>query len=139
MSVTIQDLSLREITPDLDSLPRLEMLRKLHFDTKPEICVELPRLMTQYLKKFDNPGDSPELRAGKMYKYILENKRAVFHDDNLLAGTTTTKRKGVLLHPDAYAITIWPELETISQRPIIPLIFLRRRLRDLIWKYFLSG
>lgn len=136
MSVTIQDLSLREITPDLDSLPRLENLRKLHFDTKAEICVELPLLMTQYLKKFDNPGDSPELRAGKMYKYILENKRVVFHDDNLLAGTTTTKRKGVLLHPDAYAITIWPELETISQRPMNPFDISEKEIERLNLEIF---
>jgi len=48
MAITISDLSLREIT--LDSLPRLKRLRELHFNTRPEICLELPRLMTHYMK-----------------------------------------------------------------------------------------
>ena len=74
-SITIQDLSLQEIT--LERLPRLKKLRDLHFDTKPEICLELPRLMTYYMRYLDNEEDSPELRSGKLNKYILENKKPV--------------------------------------------------------------
>lgn len=114
MAVTISDLALREIT--LESLPRLKKLRDLHFETKPQICVELPRLMTYYMKHLDNKEDSPELRAGKLYKYIMENKKPVIYDENLLAGTTTTRQVGVVLYPDLLAQTIWPELETISRR-----------------------
>ena len=126
-SITIQDLSLQEIT--LERLPRLKKLRDLHFDTKPEICLELPRLMTYYMKNLDPPAspererwragnkeDSPELRSGKLNKYILENKRPVIIDDNLLAGTTTTKQIGVILYPHLLAQSIWPELETVSRR-----------------------
>ena len=137
MAVTISDLTLMEIT--LDNLPRLKKLRDIHFRTKPEICLELPRLMTCYMKNLDPPAspelatrlpckaragrwragnkeDSPELRAGKMYKYILDNKRPVIIDDNLLAGTTTTKQIGVILYPHLLAQSIWPELETVSRR-----------------------
>jgi hypothetical protein len=47
----------------------------------------------------------------------LENKRALIPDENLLAGTTTTKPVGVILHPDFLnALSIWPELETIHRR-----------------------
>jgi hypothetical protein len=46
--VTLDDISLQAIS--LDNLPRLKELRDLHFASRPEICVELPRLMTQYMK-----------------------------------------------------------------------------------------
>lgn len=134
MPVTITDLSLKDIT--LDNLPRLRELRDLHFQTRPEICVELPRLMTQYMKCFDNPQDSPELRAGKMYKYLLQNKQPWFPDNNLLAGTTTTKKKGVPLYPDMAAMTIWPELETISRRSKNPFGITRADIDELNLKIF---
>ena len=134
MVVTISDLSLREIT--LESLPRLKRLRDLHFNTKPEICLELPRLMTYYMKHLDNKGDSPELRAGKMYKYLLENKRPLFPDENLLAGTTTTKQIGVILYPDLLAQTIWPELETISRRKKNPFGITRDEIDELNFEIF---
>ncbi|MCK4388781.1 MAG: formate acetyltransferase [Desulfobacterales bacterium] len=129
-----QDLSLREIT--LDSLPRLKRLRDLHFGTKPEICLELPRLMTYYMKNSGNKEDSPELRAGKMYKYILENKKPVIIDDNLLAGTTTTKQVGVVLYPHLLAQSIWPELETVSRRKKNPFGITREEIDELNFEIF---
>ena len=68
------------------------------------------------MKYLDDPTDSPELRAGKLYRYVMENKQPVIADDNLLAGATTTKPLGVVLYPDLYPLCIWPELETISTR-----------------------
>ncbi len=112
--VTLADLSLRDIS--LENLPRLKKLRDRHFTSHPEICIELPRLMTNYAKTMDDPNDSPELRAGKRLKYILENKKPVIEDSSLLAGTTTTKQVGVIMYPDFLALPIWPELETVSSR-----------------------
>jgi pyruvate formate-lyase/glycerol dehydratase family glycyl radical enzyme len=134
MSVTIEDPSLGKITPD--SLPRLQKLRKLHFDTTPEICLEIPRLMTQYLEGLKPPEDPVELRAGKMYKYILERKEPKILDNNLLAGTTTTKLKGVPLYPDMAALTVWPELETISRRKKNPMRITREEIDELNLKIF---
>ena len=70
--VTLADLSLQDVS--LEKLPRLKELRERHFALRPQICVELPRLMTRYMKNMDEPDDSPELRAGKRLKYILKNK-----------------------------------------------------------------
>lgn len=134
MSVTIADPSLAEITPD--SLSRLQELRKLHFDTIPEICLEIPRLMTRYLKELDDPDDLPELRAGKISRYILERKEPKILDNNLLAGTTTTKLKGVPLYPDMAALTVWPELETISRRKKNPMLITREEIDELNLKIF---
>lgn len=132
--VTLDDLSLRNVSPD--SLPRLKELRDLHFASRPEICVELPRLVTRYMKTADNPDDPPELRAGKKLKYILENKQAIIADSNLLAGTTTTKPVGVTLYPDFQAQFIWPELETVHRRKKNPYDITREEIEELNFQIF---
>ena len=112
--VTLTDIGLKEIT--LETLPRLEMLRGVHFSTKPEVCVELPLLMTEYMRELDDPSDPPETRAAKRMKYILENKSGGIQAGCLFAGKTTTKTKGVIIYPQFMGQTLWPELETIAKR-----------------------
>jgi formate C-acetyltransferase len=112
--VTFGDISLKDIT--LESLPRLERLRNVHFNTRPEVCVELASLMTKYMKERDDSHDSPELRAGKRLKHILVNKEPIIHDDDLLAGTTTSKIKGIPIYPQFLGQALWPELETLRKR-----------------------
>ncbi|MDP2799135.1 MAG: pyruvate formate lyase family protein, partial [Deltaproteobacteria bacterium] len=84
----------------------------------------------------DNPADSPELRAGKLYKYVMENKRPVIADENLLAGTTTARTIGVVLYPDFMALSIWPELETISRRKKNPFGITRAEIDELNFDIF---
>lgn len=112
--VTLDDISMRDVT--LSTLPRLEKLRHVHFATRPDVCVELPRNMTRYMREKDNPQDSPELRAAKRMKFVLENKTPNIQDDCLFAGKTTTKTKGVIIYPQFMGLSMWPELETMATR-----------------------
>ncbi|MCL4503297.1 MAG: formate acetyltransferase [Deltaproteobacteria bacterium] len=119
--VTLEDVSLSDIT--LEQLDRLKRMRERHFwerpfaiRRQPEICTELPRNFTYYRQHLDQKTDSPGLRAGKLYQYILEKKEPLIAPENLLAGTTSTKAVGVMLYPDLYCLSLWPELETMSTR-----------------------
>ena len=116
--VTFKDLSLGDIT--LKTLPRLAEMRKRHFKSRPEICTELPLNITRYLQDPNHEADPPGLRAGKLYQYVLEKKKARIAEGNLLAGTTSTKDIGVMLYPDLYSLSLWPELETMATRPKNP-------------------
>jgi len=148
--VTFADLSLRNIDLDLSiSLPRLYRLLLQHrnFRTRPEICLELPRNITKFMRGWENDpgqrGGSAELRAGKLYQYVMENKAAIIPDDdeNLLAGTTTSKPLGVLLYPDLAALFLWPELETVAKRPKNPFKISVEEIRELneeIFPYWLD-
>lgn len=112
--VTLPDISLHEYT--LDNLRLLGKLRQEHFQTKSEICVERAKYMTEYLRDKANHKESYALQRARAVEYFLAQKAPVFFDDNLLAGSTTTKPMGAPLYPEFFAQTIWPELDTISKR-----------------------
>lgn len=115
----MDEVTLRECQSNISikQFPRLKRMRDRHFDdSRPEICTELPRNITRYLRDLDQETDPPEVRAGKLYKYVLENKTPLIAEDNLLAGTTSTKPIGVMLYPDLYCLSLWPELETMATR-----------------------
>ncbi|MDD5640838.1 MAG: pyruvate formate lyase family protein, partial [Syntrophales bacterium] len=143
VTFTVEELGLRDIT--LKNMPRLQRMRDRHFDGKPAICTELPRNITTFWKeklaKLPDKDDSPELKAGKLYQYVMEKKEAIIAQDNLLAGTTTTKPLGVLLYPDLYPLCIWPELETIGTRKKNPFDITPAQIKELnsvIFPYWLD-
>ncbi len=112
--VTIDDISLRDY--HLGNLDLLRDLRDLHFASKSEICIERAKYITVYLRDKADPDDPPVIRQAKAINYFLSNKKPLFPDDNLLAGTTTTKVMGAPIYPELTGLAIWPELETISVR-----------------------
>ena len=134
MSVNAGQISLENIS--LEALPRLEKLRDSHFSTRPAVCVELPRLMTRYMRHNDNPSDSSEIRAAKRLKFVLENKRGLIQDGDLLAGTTTTKVKGVVIYPQFMAQALWPELETLTSRRKNPYTISQSEIDELNLEIF---
>jgi formate C-acetyltransferase len=132
--ITLDDISLKDFT--LDNLPRLKELRRLSFASKPEICIERARYITRYLRDQDAPGDAPEVRQAKKINYFLQHKRPVFHDRNLLAGSTTSKALGAPLFPEFFALTLWPELDTVSTRAKNPQKLTKDEARELNLEIF---
>lgn len=112
--ITLDDIGLKDFT--LQTLPRLKELRSQYFSSRPEICIERARYITKYLRYHDDASDSPEIRQAKKVSYFLHRKSAQFHDRNLIAGSTTSKALGAPLFPEFFALTLWPELETVSNR-----------------------
>ncbi len=109
----------------LKDFKRLNYLRYRYFNAKGEICSERAKLLTDYFRKHGLTKEEgndlhPELRQGEMLNYILSKKKPIIHYFDLLAGTTTTKEKGVILYPEFSATTIWMELYTIDNRRLNP-------------------
>lgn len=119
-AIDIKDIQLKEFS--LDNLPLLNTLKKQLFTVKKEVCIERAVYVTQYLKDMADAEDSMEVRYAKAVNHFLSNKAAFFLDDNLIAGTTTSKQMGAPVYPELTGMTIWPELETISNRDKNPLI-----------------
>ena len=114
MPVTLQDISLRQYT--LGNIIGLAELRDELLQAPVEICIERAESITKYMKAHDEDEQPPIILRAKTIANFLENKKAVFPDGNMLAGTTGSKQKSALLYPEFIGLTIWQELDTISKR-----------------------
>jgi len=104
----------------LDDLPRIKRLLWAHRTVQPEICTERARLVTEAWLARPLGEEPPALRQGRVLEHLLREKRAIIHADDLLAGTTSSKRVGVILFPEFGGTAIWPELLTVSARQLNP-------------------
>ena len=150
--MTLDDYSLGGYGPT----DRVSNLRKAYFRAVPEICTERPRLITGFSLKegfFDLERISI-LDKAQTYRYVLETRDAVvrhthayekgangmtrfaFDDTSLFAGSTTSKFKGVPLYPEFLALTLWPELWSISQRASNPYQITDEEIEELNYTIF---
>src|SRR6185436_3771376 len=131
--VTFEDLSLGQYQRS----ERVERLRDAYFRACPEVDVERPYLVTRLhrdLGIFDQERYSV-LDKARVYRRVLEERDAIvwhqeardkegqaftFEGNSLLAGSTTSRYKGVILYPELLALALWPELDTMSRRTANP-------------------
>ncbi len=147
--VTLRDISLK----DYGFTPRVSHLKDIYFRAMPEICIERPRLVTRF--SLDNGLFDKErisiLDKARLYRYVLENRAPIvrhsrayeremksfgFKEAPLFAGSTTSKFKGVPLYPEFLALTLWPELWTISKRASNPFHITDSEVKELNYEIF---
>ncbi|MBI5062975.1 MAG: pyruvate formate lyase family protein, partial [Desulfatitalea sp.] len=110
----------------IDAFPRIQTFLETHFTTKAEVCPERPKLITDWCKangfETDRNGRPwvPELRQGQAFKYLMEHRRPIIRENDLIAGTTTTKKIGVVVYPDSHGTMLWSELLTVPHRALNP-------------------
>ncbi|MFO8049264.1 MAG: pyruvate formate lyase family protein, partial [Desulfosudaceae bacterium] len=110
----------------IEDFPRLKYLKNRRFNQRPAVCPERALLVTRYFRKNGFETDSagnpidPGLRQAGAMRYLMERKKPVIPERNLLAGSTTSKEVGVPVYPEFIGTTIWPELKTISSRELNP-------------------
>jgi pyruvate formate-lyase/glycerol dehydratase family glycyl radical enzyme len=106
----------------IEDFPRLQKYLKIHHTGTPQVCTERAGLLTDFFrangfeKKKDGTPWVPEVRQGKAFRYLMENRRPIIRKDNLIAGTTTTKEIGVPIYPDTIGLIFWGELLTVQDR-----------------------
>lgn len=61
----------------------------------------------------------------------MESKEARIGENDLLAGTTSTKEIGVIIYPDGVASLLWGELLTLQDRPLNPYDIGQREIEEL--------
>ncbi|HHT9140216.1 MAG TPA: pyruvate formate lyase family protein [Candidatus Tripitaka californicus] len=150
--LTLSDLSLK----DYVLTPRVSYLKGIYFRAKPEICTERAGLITRF--HLDNglfeQGRISILDKAKAYRHVLENSTPIVRhtrgyekgedgmkdfkikDVSLFAGSTTSKFKGVPLYPEFLALTLWPELWTISRRASNPFYITDKEVEELNYEIF---
>lgn len=117
--VTFKNIHLNDY--NLENLSLLRRLRKTLLATKAEVCIERAKFITKYLRDKSYDQNPTQIKYAEAVNYYLSNKTPIFFDDNLLAGTTTSKPFGAPVYPEYTGMAIWPELDTITTREKNPL------------------
>lgn len=110
----------------LEDFPRLKKFLDIHLTTKPEVCHERAKLLTDWFRvngfETDRSGKpwAPELRQAHAYRFMMGNRRPIIRKDDLIAGTTTTKEIGVVMYPDTSGTLLWSELKSVPDRQLNP-------------------
>ena len=113
---TIDDLALSHI--NIQMFPTVKWWRERLFlaEGTPEICDELPRLLTEFMRSPEAQELSDASRRAQALKYIFCNKTALVKETDLLPGQTTTSFVGPVVYVDTIGYCIWPELKTVTTR-----------------------
>lgn len=138
---TLDDLALTHLT--LQNYPVVKAWRERLFDPEwiPEICDELPRLLTGFMQDSAYHDLAPEVRRSKALRHIFSNKTPLVRESDLLPGQTTTSFVGPVMYMDMSGYCIWPELDTISTRAQNPFKIrpeVAQRLNKDIFPYWLQ-
>lgn len=113
----------------LEDFPRLEAFRRQYFGRAKEavVCHEYGQLLTDFHLEHGYETDSqgrkwePNLRKALSLKYVLERRRPVLRDDELVAGSFTTDPvSGCVAHPFSVGCYSWGELRSFGQRELMP-------------------
>jgi pyruvate formate-lyase/glycerol dehydratase family glycyl radical enzyme len=133
-AVTLDDIRIAD--QNLDTMPLLDSLRKKSLSATAEVCIERARDVTTFLRDMSASEEPMEIRYARAVNHFLSNKLSLFPDDNLLAGTTTSKSFGAPVYPELTGMTIWPELDTMSTREKNPQIISREDADELNFNVF---
>lgn len=138
---TLEDLALSHIR--LEQFPVVHAWRKKLFsdEGRAEICDELPRLLTEYLRQPETVKQTAYLRRANALNHIFSRKQPLVQDSDLLPGQTTTSFVGPVVYADTIGYCIWPELQTVSNRAQNPFRIsadVAERLNKEIFPYWLN-
>lgn len=133
-TIMLDDIRLPQFT--LATLPDIAKLRAALIHLRPHVCIERADHVTRYLRDIADPTEPMQIRYARAVYYFLCHKAPLYFDDNLLAGTTTSKPFGAPVYPEFTGMTIWPELDTISTREKNPLLLSEDDARELNFNIF---
>jgi len=113
---TLSDLALSQIT--INQFPTVKWWRERLFlpEGTPEICDELPRLLTEFMRRPSSQQLSDYTRRAQALKYVFSHKTPLVKETDLLPGQTTTSFVGPVVYADTIGYCIWPELKSVTTR-----------------------
>ncbi|MHA1453356.1 MAG: pyruvate formate lyase family protein [Promethearchaeota archaeon] len=124
----------------LADFPLLEKLKNDWFSEHAYFCTERAKIITEFFKKegFEKKSDGSEWqpgeRQGLMLKYLLSKRTPKIFGGDILPGSTTSRKLGVLLYPEFGGIGMWPELATMQNRELNP-YHIEEKDAELLNKY----
>ena len=100
-------MNLRRVTPRVRRL-RDKFRNEDNWQSRPVLCAELPRLLTEAYKMFE--ADTPVVKRARALKHICENMTVLVGEDELIVGNVAPVDRSCTLWLECGADWIWEEL-----------------------------
>jgi len=108
---------------------RIKKLKQCLLNTKPSICVERVRLITEAYKKYS--GEPLILLRAKALAYILKNMSIHIYDDELIVGNHASKPRSAPIFPEYGAKWILNEIDSFETRTTDPLLISEEEKKEI--------
>ncbi|MBK9328725.1 MAG: formate C-acetyltransferase/glycerol dehydratase family glycyl radical enzyme [Sphingobacteriales bacterium] len=99
-------------------------LRRLHAAVEashPSICAERAVLITEYFKKKENKEKPLVIQKAEALSYVLNRKSVKIYPDELIVGSTTSKRLAGPIYPELHGVAVLEDIFSFSTRNLNPL------------------
>ncbi|MEO0251427.1 MAG: pyruvate formate lyase family protein [candidate division WOR-3 bacterium] len=100
--------------------PRISRLVKRVLNTKPSVCLEKAKVITEMFMKTES--EPLVIRRAKAFAELCKRKTIFIDDDELIVGHPASRKRAAILDPEASYWILSEELDTLSQREIDPYI-----------------
>ena len=100
--------------------PRVARIRRRYRETKPKVCVERFRLVTEFYR--DNPTLPAMLRRARNLQHLCENMPVLVNEDELIVGELASTYRGSALFPEYFVGWLFDEIRsgTFFERTLDP-------------------
>lgn len=100
---------------------RLQRLKEAVENATPAICIERAVLVTAHLRKKGSRDVPMPIRKAEALRHVLLNKTVRIYPDELVVGTTTSKRKAGPVFPELHGLPMMEDLFRFNNRQNNPL------------------
>jgi pyruvate formate-lyase/glycerol dehydratase family glycyl radical enzyme len=90
--------------------PRVARIRQRYRDTKPKVCIERFKLVTQFY--MENPTLPPMIKRAKNLQYLCENMPVLVNEDELIVGELTSAYRASALYPEYSVAWLFDEIRS---------------------------
>jgi len=104
-----------------EATARLSRLKEKVLNYPPSICPERALLVTEYFKKKENRNKPMAIQKAEALSYILDRKTVRIYEDELIVGTTTSKRVAGPIYPELHGLPVMEDLFKFGNRDLNPL------------------
>lgn len=105
----------------LSKSPRLKFLKEEVAESPYSICVERAVLITEYFKKKANSHLPLIVRKAEALAHVLTHKTCRIYPNELIVGSTTSKRVAGPLYPELHGLPVMEDLLSFTTRKVNPL------------------
>jgi formate C-acetyltransferase len=111
---------------------RLERLKNEIENYPKSICIERAMLVTEYFRNKKNRKKPMAIQKAEALSLVLTNKSVKIYPDELIVGTTTSKRVAGPIYPELHGMAVMEDLLKFTSREVNPLVITKEEKLKLL-------